>query len=323
MKTILFLLIALLAAPLTRAQAPAAVPRVGVLQNGTVAINKPFTDAFARGLAELGYVDGKNIVLEVRYADGKFDRLPALAQELVHSKIQVLFTPSALATMALKKAGISVPIVFALAPDPVGEGFAASLARPGGNMTGLTSLSPEISAKRVELLREAFPGISRLAVLYSLGNPGVAPQLAEAERAAKVFNLDFIPVEAKQPDDFEPAFAQAVRQRASALLVIENPMYFHNRETIVALAEKHRLPAIYISKEYADSGGLMSYGSNYIDLIRRAAGHVDKILRGAKAGDLPIEQPIRYELVVNLKAARAIGLKVPQSILLRAERVIE
>ncbi|MBI2754903.1 MAG: ABC transporter substrate-binding protein [Betaproteobacteria bacterium] len=323
MKTILLLLGAALLTSVAQAQTPAKVPRVGVLQNGTVASGGHMTEAFARGLSELGYADGKNIILEVRYAEGKLDRLPALAQEFANLKVDVLFSPSALASRAAKKAGIGAPIVFALAPDPVAEGFVASLARPGGNMTGLTSLSPELGAKRVELLREMLPKTSRPAVLYALAFPGVSAQLSEAERAARAFGMDFLPVEATRPEDFEPAFAEALKRRADALLVIENPMFFTNRKTIVGLAEKHRLPAIYISKEYVVSGGLMSYGSNYADLCRRAASYVDKILKGAKPGDLPVEQPVKFELVINLKTAKAMGLTIPPAMLLRADEVIE
>lgn len=302
---------------------PAKMPRVGILQNGTVAVNGHMTEAFVRGLAEHGYVDGRNIVLEVRYAGGKLDRLPGLAAELDGRNLDVFFTPSALTTHAAKKAGVRAPIVFALAPDPVAEGFAQTLARPGGNMTGLTSLSPEMGAKRIEVLRAALPKLSRVAVLHSLAFPGVAVQLAEAERAVKRLGKELVPVDVKQLEDLETAFGEIVSSRADALLVIENPMFFINRQRIIALAGKHRLPAIYIAKEYVQSGGLMSYGSNYADLIRRAASHVDKILKGAKAGELPIEQPVKFELVINLKTAKALGIAIPRELLLRADQVLD
>lgn len=249
--------------------------------------------------------------------------MPVLAQDLARAGIQVLFTPSAFASHAAKKAGVAVPIVFALAPDPVAEGFAASLARPGGNMTGLSSLSPEMGAKRVELLSEAVPKLSRLAVLHSLSYPGVPAQLSEAERAVRLIGKETLGFDVKRLEDIEPAFAAIAKARPDAMLVIENPMFFQNRDLIVRLAEKYRLPAIYISREYAASGGLMSYGSSYVDLVRRAASHVDRILKGAKPGDLPIEQPVKFELVVNLRTARALGLVIPQGLLLRADQVID
>ncbi len=324
MKTILLLLVcASLLALGAEAQTPAKIPRVGVLQNGSTATAGHLTDAFARGLTDLGYTEGKNIVLEVRYAEGQLNRLPALAQELANLSVDALFAPSALASNAARKADVLAPIVFALAPDPVGDGFAASLARPGGNMTGLTSQSPDLAAKRVELLREAFPKTSRPAVLYAMGFPGVDAELQETGRAARTFGKDLLPVEAKRPGDLESAFAEALKRRADALLVIENPMFFTNRNTIVGLAEKHRLPAIYRSREYVVSGGLMSYGSNSTDLCRRAASYVDKILKGARPGELPVEQPVKFELIINLRTAKAIGLTIPRGLLLRADEVIE
>jgi putative tryptophan/tyrosine transport system substrate-binding protein len=318
-----FLLSALVLSLGVQAQAPAKFPRVGVLQNGTVATSGHLTEAFVRGLTELGYADGKNIVLEVRYADGQLNRLPELARELGSMNLDVLFAPSALASNAARKAGVRSPIVFSFAPDPVAEGFVASLARPGGNMTGLTSLSPDMGAKRIEILREAAPMLSRVAVLHSLAFPGVPAQLAEAERGLKSLGKDFVPFDVKRLEDLEPAFAEMAKARIDAVLVIENPMFFVNRKMIVGLTQKHRLPSIYISKEYVVSGGLMSYGSSYEDLARRAATYVDRILKGVKAGDLPVEQPIKFELVVNLRAAKALGLALPQSLLLRADQLVD
>lgn len=323
MKRRAFLLGSLALAAPVRGQAPAKLPRVGVLQNGTVATGGHLSDAFVRGLSELGYVDGRNIVLEVRYAEGRFERLPVLAQELVDLGLDALFAPSALASNAARKTGTATPIVFALAPDPVGEGFVASLAHPARNMTGLTTQSPELGAKRVEFLTEVLPRMSRLAILYAEPFPGVSAELAEAERAARALGKEVLRVEAKAPDQFDAAFADMGKWRADAMLVIENPMFFTHRTAIVALAAKHRLPAIYRAKEYAIAGGLMSYGSDYVDLCRRAASYVARILRGAKPGDLPVEQPVKFELVVNGRAAKALGLTLPRQLLVRADQVLD
>jgi putative ABC transport system substrate-binding protein len=305
------------------AQAPGKVARVGVLHNGNIAVNGHLTRAFAAGLAELGYVEGRNLVLELRHADGDFDRLPALARELAVAKVDVLFAPSALASGAARKAGFAAPIVFAVAPDPVGEGFAASLARPGGNMTGLTTLSPELAAKRLEILRDALPKLARVAVLHAPGFPGVTSELAATENAAKSSGQTLLLLEARTAGDVEAAFAEAVSRRADALLVIENPTYFFNRKLIAELAQRHRLPTMYRAKEYVIAGGLMSYGPDYADLCRRAATHVDKILKGARPGDLPVEQPVKYELAINQRAAKALGIDVPRHLVLRADQVIE
>ena len=279
--------------------------------------------AFEHGLADLGYTNGRNVLLEVRYAEGQLQRLPALVQELVERKVDVLFAPSALAAGAAKKAGFSAPVVFAFTPDPLADGFVSSMAHPGGNMTGLTSQSVDLAAKRVEVLREAFPKISRLAVLYAMPFPGVALELQETERAAKLFGHALLPVEAKRPEDFEAAFEQMGKWHADALIVIENPMFFANRKAIVELAAKRGLPAIYKVREYAVSGGLMSYGSDYADLARRAAAYVDKILKGAKPADLPVEQPVKFELVVNVATAKTMGLGIPSTVLLRANDLIQ
>jgi putative ABC transport system substrate-binding protein len=305
------------------AQAPAKVPRVGVLVNGTVATNGHLTEAFIQGMSDLGYTGGKNIVFDVRYADGQLDRLPALAKDLADTKVDVFFAASSLASSAAKKLGTTTPIVFSLAPDPINDGFVQSLAHPGGSMTGLTSLSPELAAKRVEILLQTFPKFSRLAVLYALPFPGVALELSETERAAKALAKELLRAEAKRPEEFEAAFAEITKWRADALLVIENPMFFANRNAIVSLAAKNRLPAIYRAREYVVSGGLMSYGPDYADLIRRAAGHVDKILKGAKPGDLPVEQPVKFELVINQKTAKALGATIPKDLLVRADQVLD
>ncbi|OGT80502.1 MAG: hypothetical protein A3H91_12340 [Gammaproteobacteria bacterium RIFCSPLOWO2_02_FULL_61_13] len=301
------------------------IRRIGVLHGGTEASNREMQNAMLRRMNELGYTEGKNLLIETRWADGNIERLPALAMELLARKPDVLLAPSGIAAQAAQKSGTKIPIVFALAPDPVGQGFGKSLAHPGGNMTGLTSTHAELSAKRVELIKEALPKTQRIAVLYFLAQAaaGVQQQLAETARAAKKLGIALATEECSRPEDFGRAFANLRKQRPDALIVIENPMFFANRARLAELSAEARLPSIYNVAEYVQSGGLMSYGANYVDLIRRAATHVVKILNGAKPGELPIEQPTQFELVINMKTAKALGLVIPQSVLLRAERVIE
>jgi len=317
---------ALLAAPLTPfAQKQSRVWRIGFLSNGTPSSAKFQLDAFLRGLNELGYVEGRNVVIESRWAEGNLDRLPALAAEVLAQNIDLLFAPSGVAAQTAKKSRTMIPIVFAFAPDPVGQGFGASLSHPGGTMTGLTSTHTELSAKRIELLKEAFPATRRIAVLYFLAPSaaGVAEQLAETERAAKVLGVALVTEESPRLEDFERAFADIQKQRPDALIVIENPMFFTNRVRLTQMAATLRIPAIYNVSEYVHAGGLMSYGASYADLARRAAAYAVKILNGAAPGDLPIEQPTKFELVINMKMANALGITVPQSLLVRADEVIQ
>ena len=316
---------ALLAAPMASlAQRQSRVWRIGFLTNGTVNSTKGQLDAFVRGLNELGYFEGRNIIIESRFAEGKLDRLPALVAEMLAQKIDVIYAPSGIAAQAAKKSGTKIPIVFAFAPDPIGQGFGKSLSRPGGSMTGLTSTHTELSAKRVQLLREAFPTTRRIAVLYFLApsGAGVAEQLAETERAAKILGVEIVTEESPRIEDFERAFASIRKQRPDALIVIENPIFFTNRMRLTELAASLRIPAIYNVSEYVHAGGLMSYGASYADLSRRAASYVDKILNGRAPGDLPIERPTKFELVINMKTARAIGITIPQSVLLRADQTV-
>ena len=316
---------ALLAAPMASfAQRQSRVWRIGFLTNGTVNSTKGQLDAFVRGLNELGYFEGRNIIIESRFAEGKLDRLPALVAEMLAQKIDVIYAPSGIAAQAAKKSGTKIPIVFAFAPDPIGQGFGKSLSRPGGSMTGLTSTHTELSAKRVQLLREAFPTTRRIAVLYFLApsGAGVAEQLAETERAAKILGVEIVTEESPRIEDFERAFASIRKQRPDALIVIENPIFFTNRMRLTELAALLRIPAIYNVSEYVHAGGLMSYGASYADLSRRAASYVDKILNGRAPGDLPIERPTKFELVINMKTARAIGITIPQSVLLRADQTV-
>ena len=307
------------------AQQLSRIRRIGVLSAATVATGRRQIDAFVHGLNELGYAEGRNVTLETRWAEGKIDRLPMLVAELLELNVDILFAPSGIAAQAAQNSGTTIPIVFALAPDPVGQGFGKSLARPGGNMTGLTSTHGELSAKRVELLKEAFPAIRRIAVLYFMATSaaGVSRQLAQTEQAAKSLGLALTSEESPRPEDFERAFASMQKQNPEAVIVIENPMFFANRVRLTELAAGLRRPAIYNVAEYVQAGGLMSYGASYKDLIRRAATYVVKILNGATPGDLPIEQPTKFELVINMKTAGALGITIPQSVLLRADTVIE
>lgn len=317
--------IAMLAGPLATAQQPAKPWRIGFLSNGTVQTAGDQLDAFVLGLREHGWVEGRHFVVESRWAEGKLDRLPALVADLLAQKPDLIYAPSGIAAQATKDSGTSLPIVFAFAPDPVGQGFGANLARPGRNMTGLTSTHTELSAKRIEILREAFPGIRRIGVLYfrALSAAQVLQQVEETERAAKILGITVFAEESPKPDDFERAFASIQRQAPDALIVIENPMFYNNRMRICELAATLRVPAVYNVSEWARAGGLLSYGASYRDLSRRAAAYAVKILNGAAPGDLPIERPTKLDLVINLKTARAIGLSIPPAMLVRADEVIQ
>jgi putative tryptophan/tyrosine transport system substrate-binding protein len=280
-------------------------------------------ETFRQGLRELGYVEGKNIVIEYRYAEGKTDRLPALAAELVRLKVDVIVTMGPPSTRSAKQATVTIPIVMAFDDDPVGSGFAASLARPGGNITGLSTLSPEISGKRLELLREIVPKLSRVSVLGDVTRPGIPQALREINVAADGFGVQLQYLEVRGPKDIEIAFRAASKERTDAVLVLGSPVLISHRRQVTDLAVKSRLPAIYGNSEPVEDGGLMSYGVSITDLCRRAATYVDKILKGAKPADLPIEQPKKFELVINLKAAKQIGLTIPPKVLARADKVIK
>jgi putative ABC transport system substrate-binding protein len=279
-------------------------------------------DAFRQGLRELGYVEGKNIRIEQRHAEGKLDRLPALAAELVSLEVDVIITAGPPVTRAVKEATATIPVVMAQDGDPVGNGFVASLARPGRNITGMSQLAPEISGKQLELLKETVPQLSRVAVLGTSTRPGNAQALKETELAAGTFGVRLQYLDVRGSKDIETAFREARKERAGAVLVLQGPVFTSQRTQVVDLAAKTRLPAIYPQTEYTDAGGFMCYGVNATDLFRRAAYHVDKILKGAKPADLPVEQPKKFELVINLKAAKQIGLTVPPNVLARADRVI-
>jgi putative tryptophan/tyrosine transport system substrate-binding protein len=307
-----------------QAQQTTKVPRIGYLTatSGT----RPVTGrsaAFRQGLRELGYVEGKNIVIEWRYGEGKADRLPALAAELVRLKVDVIVSSGSETTGYAKEATVTIPIVMAQDRDPVGTGFVASLARPGGNITGLSRLAPELSGKQVELLKEIVPRLSRVAVLGTSTQPGTAQVLKEMELAAGAFGVKLQYLDVPNSKDIETAFRAASNERADAVLVLSNAIFNSERTLVVELAAKSRLPAIYSIRQYVEAGGLMSYGVREADLFRRAATYVDKILKGAKPGDLPVEQPTKFELMINLKTAKQIGVTIPPNVLARADRVIK
>jgi len=316
----------LLAAPLAaEAQQAAKVPRVGYLAFN-LAANPHFLEAFRQGLRDVGYVEGQNILIEYRSAEGQLERLPDLAAELVHVQVDVLVSEGTPPSLAAKQATRTIPIVFAASADAVGSGLVASLARPGGNVTGLSFLGPETVGKCLQLLKEAVPGLTRVAVLSHLGNPSEATRtimLKESEVAARSLAVRLQFLVARGPDDLDRVFSEMTRARAGALTVLTSIMFFGERRRLVDLAAKNRLPVVYPWREPVDAGGLMAYGPSLPDLFRRAATYVDKILKGAKPGDLPVEQPTKFELVINLKTAKALGLTIPQSLLGRADEVIQ
>ena len=306
------------------AQQPARIPRIGILVAASASFNLPRVEAFRQRLRELGYVEGKNIVIEYRYAEGKLDRLPDLVAELVQLKVDVIVTAGGTATLAAKKAGVTMPIVFGNVGDPVGTGIVSSLARPGGNITGLSMMAPDLDGKRLELLKEAFPKVARVAFLWvpvdSRGNLA----LTEMEAAAKALGLKLQSLEVRVLEDFDGAFARAKRDGAQALITFPSALVNTAQRQLLDFAAKNRLPAMYPYSEFVEAGGLMSYAPNIADLFRRAATFVDKILKGAKPADLAVEQPTKFEFVINLKAAaKQIGLMIPPKVLAQADRVIK
>jgi putative ABC transport system substrate-binding protein len=317
-------ILALLAAPLASdAQQPAKVARVGYIFSFTAAEGRHLWEACRQGLRELGYVEGQNIVLEPRWAEGRYERLPGLVADLLRLKVDVMVVAATPGSLVAKAANNTTPIVMVAVADPVRSGLVASLARPGGNITGLSLLTPELSGKRLQLLTEALNKVSRVAVLMNPGNQSNLFFLKETQTAARVLGVQIQPLEVRNPDEFERAFEAAARGRADALMAFDDPVIHSYRKRIVALAAKRRLPAMYGTREFADDGGLMAYGPHRPDLYRRAATYVDKILKGAKPADLPVEQPTRFELVINLKTAKALGLTIPPSVLVRADQVIQ
>ena len=315
----LALALVLLAAPLAASaqQSPGKSARIGLLGD----VPSFLDEAFRQGLRELGYVEGQNIAIEHRSPEWKYERLPGLAADLVRLKMDVIVAASPAATEAAKRATSTIPIVFTVSGDPVADGFVASLARPGGNITGLATIGPELVGKQLEILKSVAPKISRVAVLQNPNSRrGV---LRQAEGAARALGLQLLILEARTPSEIEAAFAAMTSQRADGLLVLRDAVFRAQRAQITALAAKNRLPAVYGLREEAEAGGLIAYGASVPQLYRRAATYVDKILKGAKPGDLPVEQPTQFELVINLKTAKTLGLTIPPSLLLRADQVIE
>jgi putative tryptophan/tyrosine transport system substrate-binding protein len=316
---------ALLTLPLAiEAQQAGKVPRIGFLAQNSAEISPHLLVTFRRALGERGWVDGQNILIEARYADGKVDRLPALVAELIRLNVDVIVTGSSRATWVAKDATQSLPIVMAASADALGEGLVTSLAHPGGNITGMTFLAgPEIAGKQLQLLKEVAPAASRVAVLTNPTNRSHAGFARELKIAARSLGAQLQVLEAQDPDQIDSAFVAMTRERAGALLVLTDSVFLGERRRIVDLAARSRLPALYSQREFAADGGLVSYGPSLSEMFRRAATHVDKILRGTKPGDIPVEQPTKFELVINLKTAKTLGLTIPQPLLLRADEVIQ
>jgi putative ABC transport system substrate-binding protein len=323
-KTVyLFLIIAMAAlSSIAEAQQPAKAPQIGVLSLGRAAIPSARVEAFQQGLRDLGYIEGKNIAIEYRFAEGNLKRLRELAAELVGFKVNVIVTWGTPQILAVKQATKTSPIVMAFSGDPVRDGFVASLARPGGNITGLSSVAQDLSGKRLELLKETFPQLARVGFLWDPADPAATANVKETETAGQALGAQVQPLAVRSQKDFQNAFEAASERRARALIIQQTYLTNTHRKEIVELANKHRLPTMLGERGIMDTGGLMSYGPNYSDLFRRAAVYVDKILKGAKPAELPVEQPTKFEFIVNLKTAKQIGLTIPPNVLARADRVI-
>jgi len=314
--------VALLASPLAvNAQPAGKVYRIGFLGNSTAALEANLVGPFREGLRDLGYVEGRNVQIEYRWAEGKYERFPELVAELVALKVDVLVTAGTPAALAVKRATVTIPLVMVAVGDPVGTGLVASLARPGGSMTGLTSIAPDLEGKRLELLREAVPKLSRVSVIWNPANPFHVTAERQARSAAQALHMKVHSVGVRTAQELDPAFDAIVRERPGAFIVLADRIFLHNRSRIVDFAARQRLPAVYAYRELVEAGGLMSFGPNYADMHRRAATFVDKILKGAKPADLPVEQPTKFELLINLKTAKALGLAISPSLLARADEV--
>ena len=314
---------AVLATPLAVAAQQASAHRIGFISSASSSAMAARDQAFREGLRALGYVVGHNITIEYRWADGRNERLPGFANELVGLRLDLIVTHGVVATRAVKEATTTIPIVIAAADDPVATHLVASLARPGGNITRLTVISPDLTEKRLELLKQMLPGRTRVAVLWNPDNPVSEPELRKAEAAARALALQLRPHGVKDPGELASAFSSMKAEDAGAVFVLSDAMLSGQRKEIVDLASRHHLPLIAHLRQFAEAGGLMTYGPNVLDLHRRAASFVDRVLRGAKPSDLPIEQPTKFELVINLTTAKTLGLTIPPSVLLRADRVIE
>jgi putative tryptophan/tyrosine transport system substrate-binding protein len=305
------------------AQQTKRIPRIGFLGNSTAALEANLIGPFREGLRELGYIEAKNIVIEWRWAEGKYERFPTLIAELIASKVDLIVTAGTPASLAVKKATTSIPLVMIAVGDPVATGLVESLSHPGGNITGLTSISAEIEGKRLELLREVVPKISHIAVFWNAASPIQIIQEKETWAAAQAMNMKMLSLGVRSAEEFDNAFATILKERAGALFVLADRLFLHNRARLMDFATKNRLPGVHAYVELVEAGGLMSYGPSYSGMHRRAAYFVDKILKGAKPGDLPVERPAKFELVVNLKAAKQIGVTIPPSVLYRADKVIK
>jgi putative tryptophan/tyrosine transport system substrate-binding protein len=299
-----------------------AMPVIGFLGANTPSAQSQWTAAFVQRLRELGWIEGRNIAIEYRWAEGRTERFAEIAADFVRLKVDVIATAGTVPTMAAKQATSVIPIVFATATDPVTTGLVASLARPGGNVTGLSNQLPDLVGKRLDLLREVVPGLGRLALLANVGNPVIMLEIGHVQAAARTLGLEVIPLEIRRGEDIVPAF-EALKGRAQALYVCGEPLVTTNRVRINTLALAARLPIMHSVREYVEAGGLMSYGPNFPDLWRRAADYVDKILHGAKPADIPVEQPIKFDLIINITTAKALGLEMPTTVLARADEVIE
>jgi putative ABC transport system substrate-binding protein len=321
----LTLLTGLTSPRMLHAQSAKGVARIGFLAPGGPGIDSwgASVETFRQALRELGWVDGQNLVIDVRYAEGRYDRLPDLAAELVALKPDVIFAGAVNSAQAAKRATTTIPIVMETLGDAVSTGLVTNLARPGGNITGVSGFAPELSAKRLELLREILPSAARVALLANLSNPGSPVIIRATEAAARQMRVQIRVVDVRRPTELDNAFDTMARQRSEALVVVADPMIFGERRRIIELAARHRLPAVYEVRLFADDGGLLSYGPGSVERFQRAAVYVDRILKGAKPGDLPIEQPSKFELVVNLKTAKALGIKILPAFLLRADHVIQ
>ena len=304
-------------------RAQGRIPRVGFMGNSTAALEANLVDSFREGLRELGYEEGRNIAIEYRWADGQYERFAALVTELIAAKVDVIVTAGTPAALAVKKATSTVPLVMVAVGDPVGTGLVPSLARPDGNLTGLSSVAPDLEGKRLELLREIVPSVSRIAVFLNSVNPFHATSMRQAQTAGKTLGIKVQQYDIHKSEDLDGAFAAIRKERPDALLILADRVFLHNRERIVDFTGEQHLPNVNAYKELVEAGGLISYGPSYEDMHKRAAIYVNKILKGAKPGNLPIEQPTKFTLVVNLKAAKALGISMPPAVLSRADEVIE
>ncbi|HEY6858680.1 MAG TPA: ABC transporter substrate-binding protein [Pseudolabrys sp.] len=307
----------------THARAQAKIPRVGFMGNSSAALEANLVGAFREGLRELGYEEGHNIVIEYRWADGKYERFPALVTELIAAKVDVIVTAGTPAALAVKKATTTVPLVMVAVGDPVGTGLVPSLARPDGNLTGLSSVAPDLEGKRLELLREIVPSVSRVAVFFNSVNPFHVASMRQAQAAGKTLGIKVQQHDIRKSEDLDGAFAAIRKERPDALLILADRVFLHNRQRMMDFTQEQRLPNVNAYKELVEAGGLISYGPSYEDMHKRAAIYVNKILKGAKPGNLPIEQPTKFTLVVNLKAAKALDISMPPTVLSRADEVIE